>query len=205
MLGKICANINEEYSYYNKALTLEDKITDKILKSELYYRFAGVNDQKDKTKEALYYYKKCIEIEPDYKKNKFLSKALANMADLLEEVGNSEVATRYYLQSIKIDSETKNYNALYQTSKRLAEIYSGKDSSKSLKYLLNAYDYAKKLKEQYYIADISYEIGNYYLLRKNFELALKYMQEALDIAQSSLSKDDIARIKSKIDYIKKIK
>lgn len=202
-LGKICANINEEYAYYNKALSLAENTTDKMLKAELYYRFAGVNDQKDNTKAALSYYKKCIDIEPNSKKNKFLSKALANMADLLDEAGNSDTAVKYYAQSMKIDSETKNYNGLYQTSRRLADIYSGKDSEKSLKYLEGAYNYAKKLKEAYYIADIAYEIGNYYLLRKDFKNSLKYMQEALNIARESLSKDDTARITSKIEYINK--
>ena len=204
-LGKICGNINEEYAYYNKALTLIENTSDKMLKAELYYRFAGVNDQKDNTKAALSYYKKCIDTEPNPKKNKFLSKSLANMADLLDEAGNSEAAVKYYMQSMKIDSETQNYNGLYQTSRHLADIFSGKDSEKSLKYLLNAHSYAKKLKEPYYIADISYEIGNYYLLRKDFQNALKYMEEALNVAQNSLSKEDTSRILSKIDYIKKIK
>ena len=204
MSGKICGNINEEYAYYNKALSLENYTNDKLLKAELYYRFAGVNDQKDNAKKALLYYKKCIDIEPDYKKNKFVSRALASMADLFDEVGNSDSSVKYYMQSMKIDSETNNYNGLYQTSHKLAEIYSGKDSDKSLKYLKYSYNYAKKLKEPYYIADIAYEIGNYFLLRKDFKESLKYMQEALDVAQTSLSKEDVSRISSKIDYINKL-
>ncbi|MBR1460549.1 tetratricopeptide repeat protein, partial [bacterium] len=203
MSGKICENINEEYTYYNKPIALDEYTNERKLKAELYYRFASVNDQKDNTKEALTYYKKCIDVEPDFNKNKYLSRALASIADLLDESGNTEAAVKYYLQSMKIDTQTENYNGLYQTSHHLAEIYSGKDPQQSLKYLKEAYVFAQKLKEPYYIADITYEIGNYYLLRKDFNEALNYMEKALEVARESLSKEDVSRITSKTDYIKK--
>ena len=203
-LGKISDNINEEYTYYNRALSLIDSHTDKSVVTELYYRFAVVNDQKDNANVAANYYKKCITLESNPQKNKYVSQALANLAELYDEAGHTDMALKYYGQSMKIDEDSKNYNGLYSTVRHLSEIYSGKDASKSLKYLNMAYSFAKKLNEPYYIVDTSYEIGNYYLIRKEFSLALKYMEEALRVATSSLPEEDAVRIVSKIDYIKKL-
>ena len=203
-LGKISDNINEEYTYYNKSLSLVDSHTEKSIVTELYYRFAVVNDQKDNANIAANYYKKCITLEPNPQKNKYLSQALANLAELYDEAGHTEMALKYYAKSMKIDEESKNYNGLYSTVRHLSEIYSGKDASKSLKYLNTAYSYAEKLKEPYYIVDSAYEIGNFYLVRKDFVSALRYMEEALKIAKTSLPEEYTNRIISKIDYIKKL-
>jgi tetratricopeptide (TPR) repeat protein len=141
--------------------------------------------------------------EQNPQKNKYLSKSLANLAELYDEAGKSEMAIKYYKQSMKIDEDTKNYNGLYSTSRHLAEIYSGNDSEQSLKYLEAANLYAKKLKEPYYMADITYEIGNYYLLRKDFYNSIKYLNDAYAIAKTSLSKEDVERINAKLEYVKK--
>ena len=202
-LGKICGNINEEYTYYKKSLPLVDIQTEKAIVAELYYCFASINDQKDDTNTAANYYKKCILTEQNPQKNKYLSKALANLAELYDEAGKTEFAIKYYTQSMKIDEETKNYNGLYSTSRHLAEIYSGKNSEQALKYLESANSYARRLKEPYYIADIEYEIGNYYLLRKDFKESIKHLHEAKDIAGTSLPKEDVDRIEAKIEYVNK--
>ena len=177
---------------------------DKSIASEIYYSFASINDQKDNIKDAVTYYKKCILTEQNPQKNKYLSRALANLAELYDEAGKSEQAVKYYIQSLKIDEKSKNYNGIYATSRHLADLYSGKSTQEALHYLEIANLSAQKLKEPYYLSDINYELGNYHLLRKNFEQALKYFDISLEIATNSLSKEDIDKIKAKIDYIKNI-
>ena len=66
-----------------------------------------------------------------------------------------------------------------------------------------AYDYAKRLNEPFYIADVASEIGNYYLLRKDFENAYKYFMQAKDSAKTSMSKENTQKFDSKIEYLKK--
>ena len=170
-LGKISDKLEDEYSYYKKCIDLITTQTNKSLCAEAYYRFAGINDEKDNVQEAVKYYKKCIEITKD---NNYLSRAMASLAQLFDESGKRDYAIKYYEQSIQIDKELKNYNGLYTSERSLSEIYSSKDSLKSLEHLLKAHNYAKQLNEPYYMSDSASEIGNYYLLRKDFENAYKY-------------------------------
>ena len=198
-LGKISDNIDDEFSYYQKCIELISPQTEKSLCAESYYRFAGVNDEKDNVKEAVKYYKKCIEIIKD---NNYLSRAMASLAQLCDESHKPDYAVKYYEQSIEIDKKLKNYNGLYTSERSLAEIYSSKDSNKSLEHLLNAHEYAKQLNEPYYMSDSASEIGNYYLLRKDFESAYKYFIEAYQTAKNSNPKDNSEKLLSKIDYLK---
>ena len=47
------------------------------------------------------------------------------------------------------------------------------------------------------------EIGNFYLLRKDFENAFKYFVIAKNTAKTSMSKDNSEKFESKIEYLKK--
>ena len=85
----------------------------------------------------------------------------------------------------------------------MSEIFAPKDSAKSLEYLKQAFNYAKQLSEPYYIADVALEIGNFYLLRKDFENSFKYFVLAKNTAKTSMSKDNSEKFESKIEYLKK--
>lgn len=199
-LAKISDNLNEEFSYYQKSVKLITPDTDKSILAQLYYRIGGIFDEKDEIEKAVFYYKKCIEIQKD---NNYLSRAMANLAELCDETGKTDLAIKYYEKSIGIDKEIKNYNGLYSSTRHLSEIYAPKDSAKSLEYLNQAYNYAKELNEPFYIADVASEIGNFYLLRKDFENAYKYFVEAKNTAKTYMSKDNAERFDSKPEYIKK--
>lgn len=199
--AKISDNMNEEFSYYQKSVKLIDEDTDKSVLAQLYYRIAGIFDEKDEIEKAAYYYKKCIEIKQN---NHYLSRAMANLAQLYDETGNTNSALKYYEKSIEIDKEIKNYNGLYSSCRHLSEIYSSKDSTKSLEYLQQAYHYAKELNEPFYITDICSEIGNYFLLRKDFDNAYKYFNLGKNTAKTSMTKDNTNKFESKIEYLKKM-
>lgn len=199
--AKISDNMNEEFSYYQKSVKLIDDNTDKSVLAQLYYRIAGIFDEKDEIEKAAYYYKKCIEIKQN---NHYLSRAMANLAQLYDETGNTNSALKYYEKSIEIDKEIKNYNGLYSSCRHLSEIYSSKDSTKSLEYMQQAYHYAKELNEPFYITDICSEIGNYFLLRKDFDNAYKYFSLGKNTAKTSMTKDNTNKFESKIEYLKKM-
>lgn len=201
-LAKLSDNLNVEYSYYKKSLNLIEIGTNKSIIAELYYKFAGINDEKNNTKSAAEYYKKCIEIDSNPLHNKYIARALANLAELYDEAGSSKHAIKYYNESIKIDTAMKNFNGLYSSAVHLAEIYAHQDEAKSLDYLKQSLAYAKELKEPFYIAEASILLGDFYNVRKDYEKAYKYFINAYSVAKHSFSKDNIERIQSRINDIK---
>ena len=201
--AKLCSNSKVEYQYYEKAIPLVDVRTDKTIVSELYYKYAVASDEADDPKTAAIYYKKCIDLDPNPKNNPYLSMALANLAELYDEAGATKFAIKYYTESLEIDKSTKNYNGLYYTSIHLGEIYAAKNDPLALEYLNNALDYANKLNEPFYIAGASVEIGEYHLRRRNFEQAYKMFISARQVAEKSSSKENLSKIQSMIDDVKR--
>lgn len=204
VLAKLSDSANLEYDYYKKSIPLIEPSTNKSVITELYYKFASANDEKNNTKTAAHYYKKCIETDSNPLHNHYLSRALANLAELYDEAGSPNHAIKYYNESIKIDTAMKNYNGLYSSASHLAEIYSSQDANKSLDYLKQALGYAKLLNEPFYLAGASIELGDYYLLRKDIEHAYKYFIEAYNVAKNSFTKDNLYKIQSRIEDIKRI-
>lgn len=201
--ARLSDDINSEYAYYKKAIPLVEISTDKTVVSELYYKFAVASDEKNDPRSAAEFYKKCIDLDSNPKHNTYLSMALSNLAELYDEAGATKQAVKYYNESIKIDTLMKNYNGLYASAIHLAEIYASGNDEKSLEYMNKALEYAKLLKEPYYIAGASLELGDFYYLRKEIELAYKYFMEAYKVAKISFTKDNLDKIVSRIDDIQK--
>ena len=177
-----------------------DSETDKAVLAELYYRLGESYNEQDDIKQALINYQKCARITKD---NNYLSRAFANLGELYDELGKTDLAVKCYEKSISLDKTDKNYNGLYSSSRHLSEIYSSRDSAKSLEYLLKSGEYAKELNEAFYMADIDSEIANYYLLRKDYENAYKYLHQALEVARTSLSQDNAQKFVQKVQYLQK--
>lgn len=202
--GKLADNPVIEYNYYKKSIPLVDASTDKSIVAELYYQYAVLSDEMNNTRTAVEYYKKCIDVNSNPKQNKFLSMALANLAQLYDEAGSPQHAIKYYNESIIIDKETKNYNGLYYSAIHLSEIYASQKSNKALDYLEKAFEYAKQVNEPFYIAESSILLGDYYLIRKEIEEAFRYFTMAYKIESNSFSKENIIKIKSRLDEIKRL-
>lgn len=201
--AKLTNDLHKEHDYYKKSLPLVELGTDKSLVSELYYKYAVTSDELDDPRTAAEFYKKCINLDSNPKHNRYLSKALANIAELYDEVGSTKVAVKYYNESIKIDTVMKNYSGLYGTAIHLAEIFSSVSDEKSLEYLFKALEYAKLLKEAFYIAGASLEIGDFYFRRRDNEHAYKYFMEAYKVAEKSFTKDNIDKIVMRLEDIKR--
>lgn len=201
--AKLSNDINKEYLYYKKSLPLVEINSDKSIVSELYYKYAAAADELDDPRTAAEFYKKCIDLDSNPKHNQYLSMALCNLAELYDEAGSAKLAVKYYNESIKIDTVMKNYNGLYCSAIHLAEIYSYSNAEKSLEYLNKALEYAKIIKEPFYIVGAMLEIGDYYFLRRNNELAYKYFITAYNVAKESFSKDNLDKISLRLDDIKK--
>ncbi len=201
-LAKLANKLDDEYDCYKKSLQLVDSDVEKSITAQLYYKFAGVCDEKNDIKSAVLYYKKCIALDTNPHSNKYLSRSLANLAELYDEAGQTKSAVKYYKESMKIDTLMKNYNGLFNSAMHMAEINSSIDTNVSLEFLNKALEYAKILNEPFYIVRANLEIGDFYILRKDLEQAYKYFISAYDVAKHSFSKDNLDKVSARIENLK---
>lgn len=205
----LLANLSENTSdknivaeYYKHATDIADNSIEKPVLSELYFKYALTLDEDDDLENALKFYKKCIEIDSNPKINLFLSSALTNIATIYEEHGKINYAIKYYEQSLKVDEKDLNYNGIYLSSIKLAEINVKTSPQKALEYLKRAKDCALELNETFYIASADIALGDFYYNRKDNELAMKHYVSAYKLAKNNFSKDNIFKIEMRISDIK---
>lgn len=203
VLAKLSENSEQEYQYYKKSISLVELKTDKVVISELYYKYAAASSEHDEIRTAAQFYLKCIDISNNPKQNPYLSRALSNLAELYDEIGSTKQAIQYYNESISIDLVMKNFNGLYVSASHLAEIYAASDANKALEYYNKALEYAKQLNEPFYIVSTILDIADFYSLRRNFELAYKNLIEAQTLAKTTLTQDNLDKINSMLEELKK--
>lgn len=190
------------FNYYKRAMEILDNTVEKSVQAELFFKFALMLDEKGETNLAIRGYKKCIEVDANPKINTYLSSALSNLATIYDETNNSDLAAKYSLESLKIDEMTKNYNGIYVSSMKLAELNLNKDADKALNYFKKAKSCAFELNEPFYIASCDIAMGDFYFNRKENEMALKSYLSAYNIAKTNFSKDNTEKIKIRINDIK---
>lgn len=195
-------NDNIRYNYYKHAVDISDTTVDKPILSELYFKFGLILDERDETEQAVKYYKKCVELDANPKINTYLSSALTNIATLYDEINKPEYAAKYFIESLKADELTRNYNGIYQSSIKLAEIYIRRSPEKALQYLKRAKTCALELNETFYIASSDIALGDFYHNKKDNELAMKHYVSAYKLAQNNFSRDNISKIEIRINDLK---
>lgn len=161
LLGNIYTDINnleEAYSYYQKALdSLDENVSDKIL-SELYFKFALANDDKGNMPIALEYYNRCISISD----NDYLSPAYSNLASCYYEAWNDDDALNCFIKAYNIEKQQNNYEGIYYTASHIAEIMSKNGNPRCLDYLKDAKQSAEFINETFYIIQSSLAMGDYF-------------------------------------------
>ena len=193
---------NLVFNYYKKAMEFTDNTIEKPVQSELFFKFALALDERGETNLAIRGYKKCIDIDSNPLVNTYLSSALSNLATIYDENNNTELAEKYCLESLNIDEKTKNYNGIYVSSMKLAELNLSKNEEKALSYFKKAKLCAFELNEPFYIASCDIAMGDFYYNRKENELSLKSYLNAYNIAKSNFSSDNLEKIKQRINDIK---
>ena len=196
------SNTNAAYDYYKNALELSNTTMDTETLSELYFKYALISDDKNDITTAIEYYEKCININKDPKVNKFLSSAYSNIATLYLEKNDNAIAVKNFLQAYQIDESNQNYDGMYFSATKLAQVMQRKLPDKALYYFKKAKECAIKLNDIFYQASSLLAFGDFYYSQKKDELALNEYFEALDLVRNDFSKDNINKIEMRINDIK---
>lgn len=196
------SNGNLAFDYYKKALELSNSTMDVETLSELYFKYALCSDDRNDITTAIEYYEKCININRDPKVNKFLSSAYSNIATLYLEKRDNAIAVKNFLQAYQIDEANENYDGIYFSATKLAQIMQRKLPDKAIFYFKKAKQCAEKLNDIFYMASSLLALGDFYYGQKQDALALDEYFTALDLVKNDFSKDNIAKIEMRINDIK---
>lgn len=196
------SNGNLAFDYYKKALELSNATMDVETLSELYFKYALCSDDRNDITTAIEYYEKCININRDPKVNKFLSSAYSNIATLYLEKRDNAIAVKNFLQAYQIDEANENYDGIYFSATKLAQIMQRKLPDKAIFYFKKAKQCAEKLNDIFYMASSLLALGDFYYGQKQDALALDEYFTALDLVKNDFSKDNISKIELRINDIK---
>ena len=177
---------------------------EKNVLAELYFKYALNCDEEGDIENAVKYYKKCVETSQDPTVNAYLSSSLTNLATIFDENGKTDLSIKYLQESLRLDESTKNYNGIYISSMKLAEINSLRNTEKAYEYLKKAKACAIELNEPFYITSSDVALGDYYYNKKDYTNALKHYKNAHALALNNFTKDNITKIEMRINDIKKL-
>lgn len=197
-------DIESAIQYLKKALATAEKTANTKLLCECYFKYALLLDDSSNVDLALKYYLRCIQLSDNTEINTYLAPAYSNIAEISYDSKNYAAAKMYYELSINADRDKNNYEGLYYSYTKLAQIYKEEDSNKVHEMLLNALSAAKKLDDTLYTVTIYTEMGDNYIIATEYKQALKSYILALTFIPSDASNDVEEKIRTKINKIKSI-
>ncbi len=195
-------NTQDSVKYIQKALSTAEKSSDTKLLSECYFKYALILDDTNNTDLAQKYYLRCIQTSDAPEENTFLSSAYSNLAELSLESGSTAAAKMYYELSVEADKKINNYEGLYYSYTKLANIYKSEDNEQAYEYLVKALSSSKRFDDINYSLAIYIEIGSWYISKGNYKKALKSYILAKNLNPSRMNSDNLAAINSEINRIK---
>jgi tetratricopeptide (TPR) repeat protein len=198
----LLANITGQW--YIDEIPKDTSSIDKPILAELYFKYALNLDKNGDIPQAIRYYKKCVETSQDRLVNAYLSSSLTNLASIYNEDGRSDMAIKYLQESVRLDELSKNYNGIYVSTMKLAEINANRDSNKALEYIKKSKVCAIELNDSFLIASADIAIGDYHNKHKDYKQALQHYNAALKLAKENFTKDNINKIEMRIADIKKV-
>ena len=199
LLGNIYLDINkfnEALDYYKKALSSIDDDQNIIL-PELYFKIALINDELEFDKEAFEFYNKCISIT---KNNSYIALAYSNLGSCYFDNYNNDDAIFCFKKAYSLEKSSNNYEGIYYNAMYIAKILIQENSSKALKYLLEAKKYAEFINEDFYLLESSLTLGDFYYSDKkiNKEALIEYFN-AYKLSLGLYEESEIEKIKRRIE------
>jgi tetratricopeptide (TPR) repeat protein len=182
-------NISKAKKFYQKAISLDEKI------SEPHNNLGNLYDFLNKNEEAIECYKHAIKINPNF------SYAHHNLASAYVSIGNFDYAKKHFKKSIKLNP---NFTVTHRSLSRITKYTDKNEHFIELKKIyknINKNDRESKI-------EIGYSLGKAYEDTKNFEKSFFHYNEANSLQRKKINftlKNEVYKFKNiKNLYKKKI-
>jgi signal transduction histidine kinase len=187
-LGKLY-NMQNRYisaiNYYQKAMVLCEQTRDTIDLAEIYFGLATIYRYQERYEKAEQYNKRALAILNHSKYDGLKAKIYNNMGILYDRQKNYAQAIEYYEKSLAIKEKLKDTLGMPITLSNLAIIYSYqgnfRNDIKAQEYIEKARKIAYKLNDNHIIKYSTLYLSRIQLENKNYEKALSYSEESLNL------------------------
>lgn len=194
-------NIEEASKNYENALSLSLG-KDKKLSARSYYRLAILYDEALDYDKAIKYYKKNYTLSAEKSENEYYSISLTNLASIYTEQGKYREASEFLKLALAYDTENNDYENMYYSQKELAKLYTNIDAKNAIGYYKQALNSANRLNDNFKIALVYFEVGEFFYDQGEDELALNNFFNARKTLGANSKDENIIRINSRIQDIK---
>ncbi len=186
---------------YEKALSLALG-KNKELTAKIYYKLGVLYDENQDIENAVKYYRKNYTISSERTENKYYSASLTNLALIYIDLENYKEAIDFLKLALLYDSEINDYENMYFSQKELAKLYARIDEVSAIGYFKQALSSAQKLNDDFKIALVYFEAGEFHYDRGNDEKALINFLSAKASLKNNPNDENISRINQRIKDIK---
>ncbi len=163
-----------------------------------YYKLALLYDENQKLDKALEYYQKNYLTSSYKKENKYYSISLTNSASILIEQKNYKKATECLKLALEFDTLNKDLENIYYSQKELAKLYTKIDQKSAQGYFKQALLTAEELKDNFKVALVHFEQGEFYYDIEEDKQALICFLDSKKALKSSKNDENLSRINSRI-------
>ncbi len=195
------SKIDSAIRSYNNALKLVLG-KNKSIVSRAYFKLGLIYDENQDWENAIKYYQKNYTTSSEKNENKYYSTSLTNLALIYIEESKYREAIEFLKLALQYDSENNDLNNMYFSQKELAKLYSRIDEQNAIGYYKQALDSATKLNDDFKIALVYFEAGEYYYDKEDDKKALTNFLNAKKALKANPKSENVARINSRIEDIK---
>lgn len=180
-----------QYDYgaasYKKALIYYGAINDTLGLANVYNNSSQLEVIRNNYQKALDFSNQAIQIFRLKKKTKKLGRALVNKGNIFYKKEEFDEATRFFKEgiSIAIDVGDKYTIMLGRENLAIMNIENNINLKQSIFELKKYYEYYKENNEQVYIAEIANKIGVAYLKLEDYESAIFYFDETINLSSEN--------------------
>ncbi len=146
----------------------------------IYNMQGAINDSYSKYSDALENYRAAIRENVRQHDRSALLRTYFNIGVMYGKQANFPEALSYMIKGLEIAKSIKDHEALFGGYNNLGVLYTQQGNlDLSLKYYLNALGVLEKLGKTYYMGMLSQNIGDIFLLKKEFAKAEQYFEQGL--------------------------
>lgn len=189
-------NYIETLLYWQQSLSTFQSINDKRGIANLLNNLGAVNFNQGDDEKAITYYLESLKVAEEIKDKLRIATALVNLgAVYFNKESTHDLALQYYLKALPLSEELGDHDAIGTAAVNIGEIYlTRKDHISAFIYFekgLEAYKRSANGNVPYAL----YNLGRVYNLRNQYGEAIKFQNEAFDLAKKMDRKKEMAQSK----------